>query len=350
MHVYPIINQSREYSFMGIQLRMLFFVVLFLVCGQYGASAAETILERSEVSSDVQNDCRRESFTLGSQLLQRDVRVRVVLPPEYDANPEKSYPILYAQHGRGAPYATFSEMSPLRRALATKPMIVVMFDAAYASFYVDAVGDGMADRSVLYVKPRKTKKLTEEAYVEKLAAWEARPEKLLVKYESFFFNEYVPTIDSLYRVQTEKRAITGFSMGGFGAMHFCLLRPDFFTSVSGLSAAFYDAETIVAATEKGKNNFEKTLGVYSADNQAYAKVFHKDIIKQYANDAVRLPPIYEYCGTEDFLLSANQAMAAQLKESGFAITYKEGPGKHDWKFWVGASASVIDFHWQHFNQ
>ncbi len=344
------VSVARLAHVLCLQVLLFLFVNLAALAAETASGAASVQLKRSSLTSELLNDCRLESFTLFSELMQREIAVRVVLPPAYDAHPEKQYPILYALHGRGAPYTTFSDMFPLRRALAKQPMIVVMFDAGYASFYVDALGDGMTPKDVIFAKPRASKKVNADRYAEKLAQWEALPERVLVKYSSFFFNEYVPTLDQLYRVKTSQRAITGFSMGGFGAMHLCLQRPDYFTSVSGLSAAFYDAETIAAAAENGKNNFEKTLGVYTGDNQAYAAVFHKDIIKQYAADAVTLPPFFEYCGTEDFLLSANQAMGQTLKDSGFAITYKEGPGKHDWKFWVGASAEVIDFHWQHFHK
>lgn len=45
-----------------------------------------------------------------------------------------------------------------------------------------------------------------------------------VRYEDFFFKEFIPTIESRYRVKAEKgsRAIAGLSMGGYGSLVYAL--------------------------------------------------------------------------------------------------------------------------------
>ena len=52
--------------------------------------------------------------------------------------PDKKYPVLYALHGMGASYAVYSDMSPLRKALRERPMIVASFDCDRAGWYIDS--------------------------------------------------------------------------------------------------------------------------------------------------------------------------------------------------------------------
>jgi S-formylglutathione hydrolase FrmB len=57
-------------------------------------------------------------------------------------------------------------------------------------------------------------------------------------FTTFVFNECIPTIEKQYRINTSQRMLTGFSMGGFGAIHYMLTKPDQFVSVSSLSGWF----------------------------------------------------------------------------------------------------------------
>lgn len=282
--------------------------------------------------------CRIEKFTIPSPSMKRDIRVVVVLPPEYDKHPEKQYPILYALHGAHAPYATWSEMSPLRQALGRMPMIVTCFDGDKASMYVDST-----------VKPES-------------------------QFTTFFFDEFVPYVDRHYRVDTQKRGVTGFSMGGFGALHYMLTKPEMFRSVSGLSSAF--------GGPGGNRWLAGLLGPYDENKEAYD---HSDIYKRltdYVAQGRKLPPIYQHCGTEDFLLGANRkfrdllvnlnnrirerlapkvadiadkrekrsALHKLMAEQQIDFSYTESPGAHNWPFWRDASRAVIEFHWRSFKK
>ena len=60
-----------------------------------------------------------------------------------------------------------------------------------------------------------------------------------MRYEDFFIREFLPFIESHYRIRAGRRyrGITGISMGGYGALRFAFRYPQLFGSVSAHSAA-----------------------------------------------------------------------------------------------------------------
>ena len=53
------------------------------------------------------------------------------------------------------------------------------------------------------------------------------------------------------------------------------------------------------------------------------------------------PRIYLACGEQDFGIESNRAMAKFLREQGADCTYREGPGVHDWSFWVPRADEAV---------
>ncbi|MCP4783673.1 MAG: hypothetical protein GY903_20285 [Fuerstiella sp.] len=313
------------------------------------SKSAVVISERSEVDSATTAGCRLEKFTLHSAVMGRDVRVVVVLPPEYDGHPDKRYPVLYALHGRGAPYTSWASMAPLLHRLKDKPMIVTCFDGGYGSCYLDAPNGGMVDKSVVVRQPRgKPDHMTEEQYQEMVREWEAAPAKLKSLYTTFFLKEFVPALDHFYRVDSENRAVTGFSLGGFGALHYAFEEPRMFRSISGLSSAFFDEESILASMQRRRSSLRAVLGDYETDKENYYAANQFARLDKFTKSGGTLPPIYQHCGLKDGLLGANHKMRDALKSAGCDVTYLESEGSHNWTFWKGASKGVIDFHWEHF--
>ena len=60
-----------------------------------------------------------------------------------------------------------------------------------------------------------------------------------VRYSDFFLQEFLPHIESKYRIRPGRagRAISGISMGGYGALRFAFAHPELFSAVSAQSAA-----------------------------------------------------------------------------------------------------------------
>ena len=272
-----------------------------------------------EPGTNTADGCSIEKFRVVSTCMNREISAVVVLPPGYKEHPAKSYPILYTLHGMDAPYDAWSQMPPLRRALAKKPMIVVCLDGDARSFYLDSPYPQMAGRN--------TNDTTKVASL----------------FTTFFFNELIPCLDQNYRVDAKNRMLTGFSMGGWGAFHYMLAQPGMFSSVSSLSGAF---QIMVPEAGKIENRLQTLLGPQPEFPERYTNVDFKVRIQKCVQQGVKLPPLFLHCGTEDHLLGENQEMRQFLKEQGVACEYRESAGGHNWKFWRDASTDVIDFHWR----
>jgi S-formylglutathione hydrolase FrmB len=144
-------------------------------------------------------------FTMYSNIMHRTISYSIAVPAVHFSQTTRRFPVLYAMHGLGAPYATMTGMNATQNAIDATPMYVVTFNGDYASWYLDSP---LIDSS---------------------------------QFTTFFFDEFILKIDSVWRTRTDGkfRAATGFSMGGFGAVHYMLCRPDMFSSVSSMSGAFY---------------------------------------------------------------------------------------------------------------
>jgi S-formylglutathione hydrolase FrmB len=263
--------------------------------------------------------CPIHRFTVHSPAMGRDIQAVVVLPPEYEAHPEKRYPILYTFHGHAAPYDTFSAMVPLRQALAEKPMIVTCFDADAASFYIDSPLPQKAGRNSKDTTPVKS------------------------LFTTFFLHEFIPAIDKAYRANPAQRMLTGFSMGGFGAFHYMLAAPGQFSAVSSLSGWFESADTIAPHMVPG---VETLIGPFSGNRDKLDEFDPFVRVRKQAAVGIKFPHLLLTCGTEDFLLQNNRNMHAFLTKLGIVHEYLETSGAHDWPYWRDTSPAIIDFHWR----
>lgn len=263
--------------------------------------------------------CQLHRFTVPSPSMERDINAVAVLPQEYDSNPGKQYPILYTFHGMAAPFDTFSAMAPLRAALADKPMIVTCLDADLDSFYLDAT---------------RLKPIRRDAAI-------TTPVKSL--FTTFFLQEFIPALDAKYRVNPAQRMLTGFSMGGYGALHYMLAAPEKFASVSALSGWFQYMDNVLPHVA---TVLESILGPRAENRQAYTDQDVFIQLKKQHESGVKIPPLYLACGTEDFLIQPNRNLHAHLEKLGIAHEYIETAGDHNWPYWRDASPGIIDFHWR----
>lgn len=262
-------------------------------------------------------EARVERFTVRSPSMDREIKAWVVLPPAYSEDNDTRFPILHALHGRAAPYDTFANMPRLRAALADMPMIVAGFDADIASFYLDSPFPLRVSRN-----PAD----------ETLAA---------SRFATFFFDEFVPAIEARHRADPSRRMLTGFSMGGFGAFHYLLSRPDAFSSVSALSGVFLRS---MPPPPAWRQRLEPLLGPAP---ETIAAIAFLPRIDRHAAVGVALPPTALFCGAEDGIsIADNRAFHADLTERGIRHEYHETPGKHDWAYWSSIIPRVLDFHWK----
>jgi len=153
---------------------------------------------------------RVECNSLPSKLLARAVPYCIVLPASFDTDKTKHFPILYELHGLGdnEQFSVHSGLWNLTEDLREHGELkdfLIATPAAGASFYVNS-RDGK------------------------------------VRYEDFLLQEFFPFIERRYRVSPGRanRAISGVSMGGYGALHLAFRHPQLFAAVSAHSAALIE--------------------------------------------------------------------------------------------------------------
>jgi S-formylglutathione hydrolase FrmB len=128
----------------------------------------------------------------------------------------------------------------------------------------------------------------------------------------------------------EDRFIAGLSMGGYGAMKAGLRRPDQYAAAASFSGALdvlhtYDRQPAQAADLFGTRAETER----SAENNLFVAA------QELAASAPGQPgpELYMWCGTEDFLYKDNVSFRDHAESLGLPLTYMEGPGDHQWKYW-----------------
>ncbi|MGO9648106.1 MAG: alpha/beta hydrolase [Terriglobales bacterium] len=169
---------------------------LFLVLLLFGQAHAQSRI-----------DCN----TLESRILGQTIHYCVMLPAGYDTatagRSPRCYPVLYFLHGlgdneqslfRGGGWGLIEDLRQQRQISE----FLIIAPEGKSSFYINSA-DGR------------------------------------VRYGDFFIREFIPFIESHYSIRRERsaRAISGVSMGGYGALRFAFAYPELFSSVSAQSAA-----------------------------------------------------------------------------------------------------------------
>jgi enterochelin esterase family protein len=206
--------------------------------------------------------------------------VAIYVPPDYDRDPNRRFPVLYLLHGGGDSeegwvrlgHAPEIEENLLAQHKAV-PMLIVMP-------YGDTPGDATKFESI-------------EAFGREL------------------FGDVFPLVEKNYRVagNRENRAIVGFSMGGGQSFTLGLRNRDKFAWVGEFSAGAF-----------GQAGFdlEKQVPGFLKDPAA-------------VNKELRL--LFLGCGTEDTRYPAHVRLTELLAKNGIRYRFQGSPGEHEWTVW-----------------
>jgi len=266
---------------------------------------------------------RIDCSAMNSRILKQVVHYCVYLPSGYDAgaaqHPPQRYPVLYFLHGLGDNEQTlfnsggWTLVDDLRNQHKMGDFLIAAPEGR-RSFYINS-----ADGSVLY--------------------------------SDFFLQEFLPHIESKYRVRAGRtgRAISGISMGGYGALRFGFAHPELFSAVSAQSAALIteSPRELDAVSQTGS----PLVGILGA-------VFGKPINVPHWNEnnpfvlakrntaALRKMAIYFNCGQDDNYGFEKGAAALHdgLQKESVKHEYHPYPGDHSLPYFMSHFAEVMEFH------
>ena len=281
--------------------RCLPWLVLFLVALLVGPCHAQGRI-----------DCN----ALQSHLLGESVHYCVMLPPDYDAatagHSPRRYPVIYFLHGLGDNEQTLFKgggwdlIQDLRQKGQVSDFLLVAPEGR-RTFYINSA-DGR------------------------------------VHYSDFFIREFIPYIESHYSIRRERsaRAISGFSMGGYGALRFAFAHPELFSSVSAQSAAL-----IAEPPRQAESGLLGTVFGNPIDvphwNQNSPFVLAKRNRAQIRASGLS---IYFNCGSKDefgFDQGAEE-LHRQLQAEDIRHEYHLYPGNHGGEYFLAHLGEVLKFH------
>jgi S-formylglutathione hydrolase FrmB len=277
----------------------------------------------SVVSIPTVAQSRIDCNALNSRILKSTVHYCVYVPSGYDAggtaHPGKTYPVLYFLHGLGDNERTlfnsggWTLLDDLRQQHKMGDFLIAAPEGG-RTFYINSADDSL-------------------------------------RYSDFFLQEFIPLIEAKYRVSRGRsnRAISGISMGGFGALRFAFSHPEMFSSVSAQSAALFTEppQEIDTAARSGAQLGKVLAPVFG--NPIDVKHWKKNnplVLAQKNAVALRGLGIYFNCGQDDNFGFEKGAAAlhAQLEQEGVKHEYHPYPGDHSLPYFLAHFPEVMEFH------
>lgn len=266
---------------------------------------------------------RIDCSAINSHVLKQMVHYCVYLPSGYDAgaalHPAKRYPVLYFLHGLGDNERTlfnsggWTMLDDLRNRHELGDFLIVAPEGK-RSFYINS-SDGK------------------------------------FPYSDFFLREFMPYIEGRYRIKPGRtgRAISGISMGGYGAIRFAFAHPELFSAASAQSAALLaeSPRQLDAAAKTGAPLLSVLVPVFGSPIDVTHWNENSPFVLAKRNTArLRTMAIYFNCGHDDnygFEKGA-EALHSELEQEHVKNEYHLYPGDHSITYFLSHFTEVMEFH------
>ena len=279
------------------------------------AAVAQNSSQQEQLRQMMRNQSRTEVKTMHSKILNAERQYTVFLPAGYEMNTDQTYPVLYLLHGMNGTHEDWAGrghlkdvMDQLKASGEVCDMIVIMPNAG-GNIY-DEVWNGYFD----------------------MDGW---------AYERFFYEEFLPTVEKLYRIKDDKanRAIAGLSMGGGGSTSYAQRHADMFCACYAMSALMHLPAPAEAAP---KNDKDKMWHLTYTANK-YSCVEYVKNADEATKQALRTVAWYVDCGDDDFLFDCNMDFIAAMRKAGVPYQLRVRDGAHTWEYWHSALYEALPF-------
>ena len=243
---------------------------------------------------------RMEYYRFSTSCISWTPRVNILLPKNY--NNGCRFPVLYLLHGPSENFSKFDRDDDIRNLADSDDLIIVMPDGGAAGWYCDPVKSN------------------------------AGPQK----WETFHIEQLIPWVDANFRTiaQCEGRAVSGFSMGGFGALKYTAKYYGHFASVSSHSgpASLRSINGAVAHWANASSTIDLGGGTVYGTPWDEARASADNPVERI--ESYRGKRIFLVSGTETFdvnegfVLPTQREFAAALDRAGIHYERHEEPGGH----------------------
>ncbi|SDT30899.1 S-formylglutathione hydrolase FrmB [Microlunatus soli] len=159
-------------------------------------------------------------------------------------------------------------------------------------------------------------------------------------YQTFLTEELPALVHSMFRVsdRPEDTFVAGLSMGGYGALHWALSKPERFAAAASLSGA---VNITGLRTNRPRPDdprmFERIFGDQPIPDSADLFALLSSI------DVAECPALYVGCGTEDALEPDNRKLVRAIEDAGLPVRTSFVPGEHEWGLWDAEIRQVLEW-------
>jgi enterochelin esterase-like enzyme len=236
------------------------------------------------VDPDTSTPLGTEYKTFHSQASGGEVSYLIWLPPGYETDSNRRWPVVYWLHGLGGDQRTGVK--------CFLPQLIDAVAAGTAPPVIAVFANGMVD-SFYHNSPD--------------GKWPI---------ENMVINDLVPHIDATYRTisQRHARAIEGYSMGGYGTAYLGFKYPQIFGVVSIMAGALFEEKSMNRHTDI----LDKMYGGEFKNWQDHHALRYVQKNAKYIREhsTVRL-----VCGEKDPLLPGNRLMDSTLNQLNIKHTF-----------------------------
>ena len=259
-------------------------------------------LQTSEIST----------HSIPSTILGEEVPYNIYLPAGYDASSAERYPVIYLLHGLYGTHVDWATIGHMK----------------------DVVDELIASgecRRVIIVMPKAGDPDVHNN-------WNGYFNMPGHRYEDFFFQEFLPGVESAYKIQGDKahRAIMGLSMGGGGSTVYSQRHPDLFSSCYSMSGWL--------------DNPEPDENMPKDKLYLVTKAVHEHSAVDFVNNAdettlgkLRSVRWFFDCGDDDFILDLTLSMYQAMRRKGVPCELRVRDGWHGWEYWHTALRLSLPF-------